>query len=287
MESVILEEDIDEDYEPTQAEIDEYAAWLGMNRPEDDDLLWVASEGLKAPLPEHWKPCKTQEGEIYYFNFASGESVWDHPCDDYYRKTYEEEKAKKLRWQADGKQKRAGVSAPAKPSASGGPATLSRQPPGGPVGMAALSATKLGPIGSAALAPIGGSSSGPSGALAAAPPAEDKAKPSSSKSPSKNSPNKGKKTRSFESSKAGIADAGGASASSQPEYSRRLSEHDVEVISQVRGPTSVRNPHRLSLPLPSSVCLFFPPSLPLPRFPSRRFRTFGGCQSTTSRSSHS
>jgi len=86
----------DEDYDPTPDEIDEYATWLGMRRPEDDDLLWIASEGLKAPLPEHWKPCKTQDGGVYYFNFATGESVWDHPCDRYYRKTYEEEKAKKL-----------------------------------------------------------------------------------------------------------------------------------------------------------------------------------------------
>ncbi len=37
-------------------------------------------------MPENWKPCKTPDGEIYYFNFASGESVWDHPCDEYYRK---------------------------------------------------------------------------------------------------------------------------------------------------------------------------------------------------------
>jgi len=60
----------------------------------------------QAPLPEDWKPCKTYElgqtvrggtfierwssyGEIYYFNFKTGNSTWDHPCDDYYRKQYE------------------------------------------------------------------------------------------------------------------------------------------------------------------------------------------------------
>ncbi len=34
-------------------------------------------------------PCcarsKTPEGDIYYFNFESGESIWDHPCDKHYR----------------------------------------------------------------------------------------------------------------------------------------------------------------------------------------------------------
>lgn len=28
---------------------------------------WIAREGLKAPLPEHWKPCKTNDtNEIFY-----------------------------------------------------------------------------------------------------------------------------------------------------------------------------------------------------------------------------
>lgn len=35
-------------------------------------------------------------GDIYYFNFSSGESTWDHPCDEYYRKLVlqERERAK-------------------------------------------------------------------------------------------------------------------------------------------------------------------------------------------------
>ena len=33
--------------------------------------------------------------DIYYFNFSSGESTWDHPCDGYYKSLYEEEKKKK------------------------------------------------------------------------------------------------------------------------------------------------------------------------------------------------
>ena len=86
--SVILEEEIPENYEPTEEEILEYAKWLGMDIETEKDLFWIAREGLKAPLPENWKPCKTGAEEIYYFNFASGESVWDHPCDEYYRKVH-------------------------------------------------------------------------------------------------------------------------------------------------------------------------------------------------------
>jgi hypothetical protein len=66
-----------------------------MGLPEDSDLLYIAREGLKAPLPEPWKPCKTRDGEIYYFNFESGESDWEHPCDRYYKQLYQETKGKR------------------------------------------------------------------------------------------------------------------------------------------------------------------------------------------------
>lgn len=45
--SIILEEEIDPDYEPTEAETEEYARWLGMDMETDADLLWIAREGLK------------------------------------------------------------------------------------------------------------------------------------------------------------------------------------------------------------------------------------------------
>jgi centrosomal protein CEP164 len=93
--SIILEEEIDPNYVPTDQEVEEYAKWLGMNLVDDRDMLWIAREGLMAPLPKSWKPCKTKDTEdIYYFNFESGESTWDHPCDGYYKKIYEEEKKK-------------------------------------------------------------------------------------------------------------------------------------------------------------------------------------------------
>mmetsp|Transcript_4213 Transcript_4213/g.8319 ORF Transcript_4213/g.8319 Transcript_4213/m.8319 type:complete len:105 (-) Transcript_4213:1073-1387(-) len=93
----VLKENQSKDYEPTEAEIVEYAQWIGMDVQADKDLLWIAREGLKAPLPEGWKPCKTEEGSIYYFNSSTGESLWDHPSDDLYKKLYKVEKEKTLR----------------------------------------------------------------------------------------------------------------------------------------------------------------------------------------------
>ncbi|DBA00884.1 TPA: hypothetical protein N0F65_008527 [Lagenidium giganteum] len=95
--SIVLEEEIDPNYEPTEKEVLEYATWLGMDLEAEKDLLWIAREGLKAPLPENWKPCKTTDTEeIYYFNFLTGNSTWDHPCDEFYRNLYEEHKKKRL-----------------------------------------------------------------------------------------------------------------------------------------------------------------------------------------------
>eukprot|EP00116_Pleurobrachia_bachei_P001383 sb/3461645/ len=93
---LILEEDYDENYEPTEQEINEYATdVLGLNIAEDSDLMWIARQGIKEPLPPEWKPIQDVTGDIYYFNFENGQSMWDHPCDEYYRGLYLQEKKKK------------------------------------------------------------------------------------------------------------------------------------------------------------------------------------------------
>uniref|UniRef100_A0A0G4I5T8 WW domain-containing protein n=1 Tax=Chromera velia CCMP2878 TaxID=1169474 RepID=A0A0G4I5T8_9ALVE len=92
---ITLEEELDENYEPTSEEVKEYAEWLGMDLEKDVDLFWIAREGLKAPLPESWKPCQTAEGDIFYFNYQTGESKWDHPCDEHYKQLFEKKKAEK------------------------------------------------------------------------------------------------------------------------------------------------------------------------------------------------
>lgn len=42
--SVIMEEEIDPNYTPSEEEVLEYAKWLGMDLEEDKDLFWVARE---------------------------------------------------------------------------------------------------------------------------------------------------------------------------------------------------------------------------------------------------
>ena len=43
---MILEEELDSDYEPSDDEVLEYAKWLGMDQNTDRDMFWLAREGL-------------------------------------------------------------------------------------------------------------------------------------------------------------------------------------------------------------------------------------------------
>ena len=94
-------EEAGSDYVPAHEEIVEYARWLGIRPDEDASMLWIAKEGLAASLPPDWKPCRTGDGQVYYFNFATGESDWDHPCDGIYRTKVEEARAKRDAARAD------------------------------------------------------------------------------------------------------------------------------------------------------------------------------------------
>jgi hypothetical protein len=38
------------------ADLEDYAQTIGIDIDTDKDLLWIAREGLKAPLPAGWKP---------------------------------------------------------------------------------------------------------------------------------------------------------------------------------------------------------------------------------------
>jgi len=85
--AVVLEEVLPKDFEPSPEEVAEYAEWLGMDLTKDFDFLWIAREGLKAPLPPAWKACESN-GDIFFFNFCTGQSEWDHPSDMDCRQMY-------------------------------------------------------------------------------------------------------------------------------------------------------------------------------------------------------
>lgn len=82
---IVLEELYDETYIPTEQEILEYARDIDIDPNNEPELMWLAREGIVAPLPPEWKPCQDVTKDIYYFNFSTGQSTWVHPCDEHYR----------------------------------------------------------------------------------------------------------------------------------------------------------------------------------------------------------
>lgn len=85
----------------TRQDIEEYAKHLGMNPDEDQDYLWIAKAGLKSVLPSPWLMCsdasvavENGRAEVFFFNIATGENTWDHPCDERFRSLFLKEKAR-------------------------------------------------------------------------------------------------------------------------------------------------------------------------------------------------
>ena len=84
---------------PSKEQIEEYAKHLGMDVENDSDLLWIAEEGLKDPLPAGWVEYEDEKGQLYYAygKEKNARTQWEHPNDDLWRNIYSDEKEKKLR----------------------------------------------------------------------------------------------------------------------------------------------------------------------------------------------
>ncbi|XP_066191048.1 centrosomal protein of 164 kDa [Sylvia atricapilla] len=93
---LILEEE-DSEYIPKEHEIRSFAPTIGIDPDKESELLWLARECLVTPLPPQWKACQDIEGgNIYYFNFENGLSMWEHPCDEHYKQLVIQEREKLL-----------------------------------------------------------------------------------------------------------------------------------------------------------------------------------------------
>ena len=68
---------------------------LGIDPDSERDLLWIAREGILAPLPPAWTPVEMEDGQVYFYNQDSGQSLWEHPLDSKYRDMAAEERKKK------------------------------------------------------------------------------------------------------------------------------------------------------------------------------------------------
>eukprot|EP00928_Gymnodinium_smaydae_P035524 TRINITY_DN2498_c0_g1_i1.p1 TRINITY_DN2498_c0_g1~~TRINITY_DN2498_c0_g1_i1.p1 ORF type:complete len:518 (-),score=128.82 TRINITY_DN2498_c0_g1_i1:63-1484(-) len=89
----VLENDL-ELREPSAEEAADYAEFLGIDPVKEPHLMWIARKGVVAPVPEPWKACTENGDDVFYFNFETAESVWDHPSDETFRQMVQEYRAK-------------------------------------------------------------------------------------------------------------------------------------------------------------------------------------------------
>ena len=72
----------------------EYASYLGMDPEQDEELLWIAEQALRAPVPEGWEELMDPLGNLYFYNEDTMQATRQHPMDGYYQSLY-----RKLRMQ--------------------------------------------------------------------------------------------------------------------------------------------------------------------------------------------
>jgi len=73
----------------------EYMDMLGMDPEEDAEFIYIAREGVTAPIPEPWEVREGENGELIYHNPLTQEYTYKHPLDDYYRQKFLQAKAGK------------------------------------------------------------------------------------------------------------------------------------------------------------------------------------------------
>ncbi|CAN7937525.1 unnamed protein product [Ixodes hexagonus] len=71
-----------------------YAEHLGIDLPNEQNLLWIAQAGLEVSLPPPWYPVEDSQGRIYYYNSVTKETKWEHPLDSYYKAMVKKERLK-------------------------------------------------------------------------------------------------------------------------------------------------------------------------------------------------
>ncbi|XP_064645432.1 mitogen-activated protein kinase kinase kinase 19-like [Lineus longissimus] len=106
-EDLILDQEFDEDYDPTRKEIHDYAKILGIDPEKEPELVWIAKEGFSAVLPKEWRACfRKKKGEIFYVNLVTGEKTLDDPSDEEFRTKVRQERLRVIRLKANEKRRR-------------------------------------------------------------------------------------------------------------------------------------------------------------------------------------
>lgn len=87
--------EVAQEYGVEPEDVLDFAEYLGMHPYEDKgdlEFLWLAAEGIFAPLPAGWAEYKMPDGQPYFYNIETRRSQWEHPMDAWYRALYLKQK---------------------------------------------------------------------------------------------------------------------------------------------------------------------------------------------------
>lgn len=69
---------------PTPEEVLDMASYLGIAPRKEYHLMWVAKQAVQVALPPNWEELEDNEGNVYFYDKATGKSSIKHPMDDYF-----------------------------------------------------------------------------------------------------------------------------------------------------------------------------------------------------------
>jgi Ca2+-binding EF-hand superfamily protein len=59
--------------------------YLGICILSEQNMIWIAADALRAPLPVNWSAQKDSSGKTYFYNHLTNQSQWEHPLDPHFR----------------------------------------------------------------------------------------------------------------------------------------------------------------------------------------------------------
>ena len=101
------------------------AEYLGICAISEQNLIWIAADALKAPLPVSWSAQRDTKDRVFFYNHLTNQSTWDHPLDPHFRQLRD-----KYRQSESMARKDIPTPGQGRPAhSSGRPTTAPRQPP--------------------------------------------------------------------------------------------------------------------------------------------------------------
>ncbi|XP_016836739.1 centrosomal protein of 164 kDa isoform X2 [Nasonia vitripennis] len=84
--TIVCKEVFDENSQPSEKEVIDYARRLGIDPDSEPYLLDLAREGLMAALPKGWTPVYNDAAKsFYYYQRSTNVTTWEHPLDAVYK----------------------------------------------------------------------------------------------------------------------------------------------------------------------------------------------------------